>query len=769
MRDITLFTSRSAGNAGNIYYPIKTSIHSPSDLQEATRLDHVGVELKDGYRKNENFIRADCIIMDIDNDHSDNPNDWVTFANVSAQMPDVQMYAVASRHNQLPKGNLSARPRFHIYFPVPLISTCDEYSAIKTLLCDQFPFFDRNARDAARFIFGVKSPKIKSQDGSLTVIDWLSNNKKKNYVVTQSQNLTSTPKRNSKSPISEGNRNTSMYTIAVKLIKRYGPTYETKERYLQEANRCTPPLSTEELKSIWKSAAQFFTKSIENNPNYIPPNYYNAAKAVDSLMPEDYTDIGQAKILVEKYTSHLKYSDATRYLYYDGNRWIESELMAQLCAIKLTDDQLAEAKTATHDIERTLKSIHAWDCMRNAPKEGAPEELRAIYDRSRCYYKHALRCRSAKSLNDVLKAAKPFVQIDINQLDAEPYYLNTPSYTYDLRRGTNDPISHNPDHLITQITTVDPSSKNQKMWDEALNQFFCNDEELIEYVQRIIGLATIGSMKVEAMIIAYGNGSNGKSTFFNSIFRVLGTYAGRISADTLTAGCRRNIKPELAEARGKRLLIAAELEEGTRLSTSAEKQLCSTDEIFAEKKYKAPFFFKPSHLLVLYTNHLPRVGALDNGTWRRLIVIPFNAVIGGQSDKKNYADILVEQAGSAILSWCIEGARKIIQDNFILNTPKIVSDAIHSYREENNWLSHFLEECCNIGDNLTVKSGELYTRYRTYCMQYGEFARSTNDFYKALTESGFERKRTNKWRIIVGLEIKSEDTEDDFLMPPSIV
>lgn len=98
-----------------------------------------------------------------------------------------------------------------------------------------------------------------------------------------------------------------------------------------------------------------------------------------------------------------------------------------------------------------------------------------------------------------------------------------------------------------------------------------------------------------------------------------------MSADALTMGCKRNVKPELAEAKGKRLLIASELEEGVRLNTSIIKQLCSTDEIFAEKKYKDPFSFTPSHTLVLYTNHLPRVGANDPGTWRRLIVIPFHA------------------------------------------------------------------------------------------------------------------------------------------------
>ena len=125
-------------------------------------------------------------------------------------------------------------------------------------------------------------------------------------------------------------------------------------------------------------------------------------------------------------------------------------------------------------------------------------------------------------------------------------------------------------------------------WIDAVNVFFCKDKDLIEYVQRIVGLAAIGKVYVEALIIAYGEGRNGKSTFWNAISRVLGSYSGNISADILTVGCRRNVKPELAEAKGKRLLIASELEEGMRLNTSNIKQLCSTDEIYAEKNIRRP-------------------------------------------------------------------------------------------------------------------------------------------------------------------------------------
>lgn len=105
-------------------------------------------------------------------------------------------------------------------------------------------------------------------------------------------------------------------------------------------------------------------------------------------------------------------------------------------------------------------------------------------------------------------------------------------------------------------------------------------------------MAAVGKVYVEALIIAYGEGRNGKSTFWNTISRVLGTYSGAMSADSLTANCRRNVKPEIAELKGKRLIIAAELEEGTRLSTSILKQLSSFKN-WQAKRFKALMKVRP--------------------------------------------------------------------------------------------------------------------------------------------------------------------------------
>ena len=346
----------------------------------------------------------------------------------------------------------------------------------------------------------------------------------------------------------------------------------------------------------------------------------------------------------------------------------------------------------------------------------------------------------------------------IADFDSQEFLLNAPDATYDLQDGSSK--EHAAADLITKMTAVSPSTEGMDLWKDALDSFFCCDKELIDYVQQIVGLSAIGKVYVEALVIAYGEGSNGKSTFWNTIARVLGTYSGTISADALTVGCKRNVKPEMAELKGKRLVIAAELEEGMRLNTSIVKQLCSTDEVTAEKKYKDPFKYVPTHTLVLYTNHLPRVGANDDGIWRRLIVIPFNAKITGSSDRKNYADYLYENAGGAVLTWIIDGAAKAIKNKYKLKTPKVVEDAINKYRENNDWFSTFVEECCEVDATYTQKSGEFYQEYRSYCARTGEYTRSTTDFYTALENAGFNRKKTKGCNYVLGIRLKSDFLED---------
>ena len=91
---------------------------------------------------------------------------------------------------------------------------------------------------------------------------------------------------------------------------------------------------------------------------------------------------------------------------------------------------------------------------------------------------------------------------------------------------------------------------------------------------------------------------------------------------------------------------------------------------------------------------------------------------------------------------------------FKLKLPAVVKQAVDAYREQNDWLGAFLEERCTLGADLTTKSGALYQTYRAYCMEMGEYIRSTTDFYSALEHEGFTRKRTREGSFVTGLTLR---------------
>nr|DAI93004.1 MAG TPA: dsDNA helicase [Caudoviricetes sp.] len=740
---MTIYDAATVGSRSNCVYPNPVTVTDADTMRQAAAFDHVCAAYKQNYRSVDNFLKADCLPMDCDNDHSDDPDDWLTPFDVAMDFPGVGMVFVYSKSHMKQKGKRGPRPRFHVYFICTETTNSEIYSSWKDRLIADYPYFDDGAKDSARFLFGVKNAQVEVYDGEITIDEFLTD-RFAEWDAAQGQ-------------IPEGSRNKTMSHYAGRVIKRLGNTEEAHKQFLKEAEKCSPPLDDAELAGIWASAVKFGAK-VAAQEGYIPPEQYNQDFL---LMPEDFSDVGQAIVLSREYLDRLRFSPATDYIVFNGSFWEESQPNAQGIAQELTARQLEEAET---EIQRCMKEMSENGAWAMLAAMGAKKAMAAFseaqrrsfekYERAETYRKYAIKRRDSKYISAALKEARPMIQIEQRILDADEFLLNLPSGTCDLRTGAVR--EHNAQDYITKQTAVDPSGDGMDVWEDALQTFFQGDADLIRYVQEIVGLAAIGKVYIEALVIAYGEGRNGKSTFWNTIARVLGTYSGNMSADTLTVGCKRNVKPELAEAKGKRMIIAAELEEGMRLNTSNVKQLCSTDEIYAEKKYKAPFSYVPTHTLVLYTNHLPRVGAIDQGTWRRLIVIPFNAKIEGKADIKNYSDFLFKMAGGAVLSWIIEGAKRVIANDYKIVQPKVVQDAIQKYKENNDWLAHFLDDCCEMGDDFEAKSGEFYNAYRSYCLQMGEYTRSTTDFYSALESTGVVRKRTRTGVIIYGLKLKSE-------------
>src|SRR5262249_10598207 len=70
--------------------------------------------------------------------------------------------------------------------------------------------------------------------------------------------------------------------------------------------------------------------------------------------------------------------------------------------------------------------------------------------------------------------------------DQDPWALNTPVGTVDLRTGKSKP--HDPKDFITKVTGVSADSEMPTpLWDAFLTRITNNDEELRAYLQRVAG------------------------------------------------------------------------------------------------------------------------------------------------------------------------------------------------------------------------------------------------------------------------------------------
>ena len=243
-----------------------------------------------------------------------------------------------------------------------------------------------------------------------------------------------------------------------------------------------------------------------------------------NLKPDDFSDVGQAKVLAAQCAEQLRYTKPTGYLCYDGTRWIESALRAQKRVQELTEAQLAEAE---QEIAKSLSDFARTGSpellfQKNVALSAAQKKLQTKYQEADAFRKFVLKRRNSAYIAATLKEAAPMLEIQIEALDANGFFLNTPAGTIDLREGLESMREHRPDDYITKITSVSPGAEGNDEWQRFLMTVCGGDTELITYLQQVCGLAAIGRVYVEALVIAVGNGRNGKSTFFNVVARVLG-------------------------------------------------------------------------------------------------------------------------------------------------------------------------------------------------------------------------------------------------------
>jgi putative DNA primase/helicase len=151
---LTIYTSDACGQAANVYYPNEVDVTDEAKFQGLFPLTMWRQAIRTTIAAMSNFIESDHISMDCDNEKSDDPETWISPEDVLSLFDGVGLAIATSRNHLKEKGSKSARPRFHVYFPILETKDANSYSELKEELADLFPFFDAGALGSARFMFG---------------------------------------------------------------------------------------------------------------------------------------------------------------------------------------------------------------------------------------------------------------------------------------------------------------------------------------------------------------------------------------------------------------------------------------------------------------------------------------------------------------------------------------------------------------------------------------------------------------------------------------
>lgn len=378
----------------------------------------------------------------------------------------------------------------------------------------------------------------------------------------------------------------------------------------------------------------------------------------------DLTDAGNAQRLIDKRGTHLRFVPAWhQWLVYQDGRW--------------TDDH-ANVIVSRWALETNTEILAATDVA--AASDGGKRAL-ALFNWRK-------KSRSATGVRDAVNLARTMeaVYLRHEDLDSDPWLFNVRNGTIDLHTG--ELRAHRPEHLLHLQSGVHFDKAAQApMWMVFLKQIL-PDDDVRNFVQRLLGMALVGKQLEHVLPIAIGDGANGKSTLTRVVSSVLGDYSIVVSRDLLLADKQDRHPTGRAALFRRRFAHLGELNPDSRLDEAQVKELTGGDRISARRMREDPWEFDPTHTLFVHANHRPRIEGTDHAIWRRVLLLLFDVQIPASEQNTHLADEIIENESSGVFNWLLAGLMDYLQHG--LQAPEAVMAATMRYREESDTAQRFV-------------------------------------------------------------------------------
>lgn len=439
-----------------------------------------------------------------------------------------------------------------------------------------------------------------------------------------------------------------------------------------------------------------------------------------------YDDTGNALRFRDANAGLIHYNHVDGcWIYWDGVRWASDENGE----IKRRADKMLA------DMAKDLKE------MQDDPAYNA-------------YKKHLSRSRSHRGKEGFIAEARHLegVPVLLSEMDRAGNAFNVRNCLISLKTGRT--AEHDKKYMISKLApvTYDENAKCPR-WDRFIEEITCGDKSLQLYLQRMIGYCMTAYTKEQCMFFLYGNGSNGKSVFVDTIAYMLGEYAASCQPETVMMRDRNNTaRGDLARLKGARMVVTSEPNDGCRLDEGIVKQMTGGTEnkLTARFLYGREFEFSPEFKIVMSTNYKPVIKGTDNGIWRRVRLIPFTA----EFTKENRDPQLTEKLRRelpGILNWAIAGAVGWCKEG--LPPCAIIDEAGQEYRSEMDRVQQFLDDCTTRSESSSTQASTLYKCYKAWCSEQGDrFPVGSTKFFMELKRR-FKSRKTEAYNEYIGIKI----------------
>ena len=363
----------------------------------------------------------------------------------------------------------------------------------------------------------------------------------------------------------------------------------------------------------------------------------------------------------------------------------------------------------------------------------------------------AYRSQAAPRMRVIAEHAKPYLKVDISELDRQPLKLNLKNGTLVFAKTAGvwgvRLYPHDPKDLITKACSVRYDAKAIcPTYDAALS-----------LVQPDSTTSDISEQKV---FFFYGAGRNGKSTFMETWARVLNDYATTIPIERFLQ-TRQSVdaskpSPDLARLHAVRLLRTSEPERNARLAESTIKLATSGERILTRHLNRAFFELSPQFKLFVSGNYKPIITGTDDGIWRRVVLVPWEVTISDEQCDPHLVDKLTAE-GSGILNRMVQGTLSWLSRG--LDMPEQIMGATADYRESSDHLGRFLSECVRHALGSAEPATRLYLVYAAWAKATGAPLWKQTGFGKAMGDRGY---RSTKSGTHFWMDIHLIKSESDF-------